>query len=497
MKKNHKIAISIIILLLAGAAFWYVQRYQPTTGSRPPVSIGSTHSIVLTKEGFEPNEITISQGDRVVFTTTSERDFWPASDLHPTHQIYPEFDPKQPIAKDKSWSFVFNKPGQWKYHDHLFSTRRGIINVVSAETSQLPTTDCSESNQSTECWNVQISSVLKKDGLDEAFSLLANLYATKPAFASTCHDNAHTLGIAAYELFANGQEINLSPKTAYCGYGFYHGFMETLLQTSGNVQEAKDFCAYAGKKLSGETSDAEGACYHGIGHGAVDGADPTAWGNVEKMMESGIKMCQLIAGDDTSEFGKLYRCVSGAFNAIEILSTDPKYKLPALVKDPFQICLNQPTNFLEACYTNMLPAVLRLTSNDFTKSAKIIQNIPSHASLAVRSQVMLSLFHEWIRINLNQPGYGVSEAVKLCRSLNSDMRLPCLEGLSGGHMKYGQPQKEYEKGLAFCASSLLQKDESNSCYAFILPRLRVWYSPEKTQEICATQPQEQKKLCGL
>ncbi len=494
---SKKSTILLCLILLAGGIFWYLKYYHNPAPNKPAeVLPGSKHSVVLTKDGFEPNEITIHQGDIVVFSSSAGKDFWPASDLHPTHDIYPEFDPKQPIQESQSWQFVFNKVGSWKYHDHLFSSHRGSVNVVAAGQSSVTNIDCATVGQTPQCWQKQIDAALKDKGLDAAFSLLADFYQTQPAFAQECHAYAHTLGQKAYQLFAQKKDVALSAKSSYCGYGFYHGFMETLLQTSGDIQEAKDFCAYAGKQLSGQTTDAEGACYHGIGHGAVDGSNPTAWGSAEKIMAPAMQMCQSVAGQDTSEFGKLYRCVSGAFNAIEILSGDPKYRLEQIKKDPFYICPGQPENFLEACYTNMLPAVLRFTKADFIKSAKLVQAIAEKKVNSVRPQVMLSLFHEWIRLNLNKPDYGAAEGLKICRSLNADMRLPCVEGLSGGHMKYGQPQQEYVKALAFCASKILQADERQACYAFILPRLPVWYSPEKSKEICAEAPADVKKFCG-
>jgi hypothetical protein len=44
---------------------------------------------------------------------------WPASDDHPTHEEHPEFDPRKPVQPNTEWSFTFERPGQWKYHDHM------------------------------------------------------------------------------------------------------------------------------------------------------------------------------------------------------------------------------------------------------------------------------------------------------------------------------------------------------------------------------------------
>lgn len=88
-----------------------------------------TYTITLKESGFEPQNLTINQGDVVVFTSQQGKEFWPASDLHPTHGIYPEFDPQEPIETGKSWQFTFNKKGGWKYHDHLSPFFRGTISV--------------------------------------------------------------------------------------------------------------------------------------------------------------------------------------------------------------------------------------------------------------------------------------------------------------------------------------------------------------------------------
>lgn len=85
------------------------------------------YEVVLTKNGFTPLELTVYVGDYVKFSTNTNQYFWPASDIHPTHTIYPKFDPKEPIPSNKSWTFKFDKAGIWKYHDHLSPYFTGII----------------------------------------------------------------------------------------------------------------------------------------------------------------------------------------------------------------------------------------------------------------------------------------------------------------------------------------------------------------------------------
>lgn len=79
---------------------------------------------------FTPNKLAIKKNSRVVFKNDDGKDHWPASDLHPTHEIYPEFDPQKPIKSGASWEFIFEKTGNYSYHDHLSPAIRGSIEVV-------------------------------------------------------------------------------------------------------------------------------------------------------------------------------------------------------------------------------------------------------------------------------------------------------------------------------------------------------------------------------
>lgn len=86
--------------------------------------------IEMSDAGFSPRDISIKIGDRVEFrNVSSDGFFWPASNLHPTHELYPAFDPREPIAPGDIWSFTFKKRGEWSFHDHLRAEKRGTITV--------------------------------------------------------------------------------------------------------------------------------------------------------------------------------------------------------------------------------------------------------------------------------------------------------------------------------------------------------------------------------
>jgi len=208
------------------------------------------------------------------------------------------------------------------------------------------------------------------------------------------------------------------------------------------------------------------------------------------MLAPGFEMCEKVGG---TEF-QLYLCATGIFNSIEILSADPKYKLGNIREDPFSLCHQQPYRYREACYTNMLPALLQTTQFDFLQTARVIEDsIKNDEDFKIRDMVISSLFHEYARTTLETEDY--KESVQLCRSLKESSRPPCIDGLGGGHMKYGEPEKEYVKGLEFCGSAALFEDEKQVCFQHILSRLRIWYTQEKSRQICQTVDQKYRDFC--
>jgi len=90
---------------------------------------GGGNVVKFTGTAFEPQTLTIKQGDTVKFENKSSDDFWPASNNHPTHLLYPGFDAKKPYLSGESYSFTFEKVGRWGYHNHLDPSIMGVIVV--------------------------------------------------------------------------------------------------------------------------------------------------------------------------------------------------------------------------------------------------------------------------------------------------------------------------------------------------------------------------------
>ncbi len=154
MVKNIFIFIIIVVLIIVGFYYFSKPTLAPTTETTtttetattnnppvvdlnvtseiPGVAVDNGPQIVLvtyTDSGFAPNTITIKKGDTVKFLNQSSRKMWVASDPHPTHTNYPEFDEKTAVANGGSYQFTFTKIGSWGYHNHFSSRDIGRIIV--------------------------------------------------------------------------------------------------------------------------------------------------------------------------------------------------------------------------------------------------------------------------------------------------------------------------------------------------------------------------------
>lgn len=86
-------------------------------------------TVEYTDEGYIPSVLEISSGETVTFINKSNRSMWVASDNHPTHSIYSEFDQKGISRHEERYSFKFEQVGEWFYHDHLNPRATGTVIV--------------------------------------------------------------------------------------------------------------------------------------------------------------------------------------------------------------------------------------------------------------------------------------------------------------------------------------------------------------------------------
>jgi len=161
MNKTLTIVIVVAVVIVGGYLAWgylypagmsYAPQpaeqgaYAPLPAPKPeastmPSATPQTFNIDCKDGAFVPNQVSIKKGDTVTWTNVNCNPTWPASGVHPTHNVYPQhtgacakiggsdFDACHGLKVGESWSFKFDYVGDWQFHDHLNPKDTGAVNV--------------------------------------------------------------------------------------------------------------------------------------------------------------------------------------------------------------------------------------------------------------------------------------------------------------------------------------------------------------------------------
>lgn len=108
------------ILVVAGAGIMFSGQNKQA-GSQ-------TNSITLTSSGFTPQSITVKAGTTVTWTNNGGATATINSANHPSHLVYPSLNLGS-FASGETLSMAFDRPGTYKYHNHLNASQTGVVVV--------------------------------------------------------------------------------------------------------------------------------------------------------------------------------------------------------------------------------------------------------------------------------------------------------------------------------------------------------------------------------
>ena len=347
----------------------------------------TTVTIRMTSDGFSPAEITIDQGGTLVFVNADTTDRWPASNPHPAHTNYLQFDPKRAIAPGNSWSFAPERTGVFRFHDHLFPHKQGLLTVLAEEETTTTTSPTPQPTvvakrpfihsivlffenifeaitrlftrlqtqptpSSTPIPNLDpasfraldeqaqmrhLESILQTSGGKAAWTYLVHSYTEKGAVipaGGRAHDLAHFVGEKVFETQGMKGIAVCEPNFAY---GCFHGFTEGAFATSlDKLPDVARACADVGQVNSGPWA----SCIHGIGHGVSTFVRAT---DIQKALDACTKLT----------IGASY-CYDGVFMEFSLNAPQTFYTS----KDPLYPCDVLESTYRSSCGRNQ-PAVMR------------------------------------------------------------------------------------------------------------------------------------------
>lgn len=490
----------------------------------PNVTYASSQSIKMTSSGFVPNQLETQTGTEVIFENTDTTGHWPASNVHPTHELYPEFDPQKPIAASESWSFTFAKEGTWQFHDHLYPQTTGTIKVgqtasvtttitvqqriakiyqstiaklvyyiknikhspekkgLSAEFKQPPQAD-SQKLYSQIDFNCQasdftcISSLLKeitqKNGPQAAIDILGMLQTNqKISKGIDDHQLAHEFGRQTAKSYGySAQSFLLCPMSLYNG-GCQHGFFETALGQTQSTQEAVDLvCGSLNNTFS---SKFRFYCYHGVGHGVMMAQAYN--------LHASLSICDSLE-DSSGQQG----CWQGVF--MENVNGGLKDQARDGVfsdTDTLAPCNKMDGKYQHECFINHSAWLMKASANNITKAAKICLDAPqSQISTCSQSLGLLTTNPSWQQsiVGASDQPDQVKIALELCYQFPKDSQKDCFIGAVDNIANNDEIVNLEKRALKFCRQ--VQGWTKNQCYKQIgINITRQIVSPGEKEELC-------------
>ena len=118
------------------------------------------------------------------------------------------------------------------------------------------------------CYQKHYQNVVNNSGVEAAFTDLKEEFTNEQFVRTTCHELTHGIGRAAADLYGGDVASTFSRGDDFCGSGYYHGAMETIVANIGAdniLDEADGICADPRERQSQSLNHRN--CAHGMGHG--------------------------------------------------------------------------------------------------------------------------------------------------------------------------------------------------------------------------------------
>ncbi len=364
---------------------------------------------------------------------------------------------------------------------YFYKIKSSKIEIISlekvAEIIKLSNCNNLEKNKILVCWDNLVKNTAKEQGVSTSLKILSFIY-NNPKLSANCHSFAHTIGGEAYLQFEKNNKIDISPEMNFCGFGFYHGFMEELFVKGGDIQTARDLCYYMDKQTGNKWQSTSGACFHGIGHGVVDGENRSDWGNAQVLIKPGLELCDKVAATNLEH----YRCYGGVFNSIDIAFSSGEYGLELSKEDAINFCESQKVQYQGACYSDMAASfIMRNTSEDLLKAAKLISSIKEDSN-AIEAMRIAAAYKA--RALISKGDFNFKNIIETCKSIQNRLIINCIKGFGAGLVEFGPPGKEQEKAFEFCGNAILKQEEKNACSEEVIGLLRVALSEKQFNMVC-------------
>ncbi len=336
-----------------------------------------------------------------------------------------------------------------------------------------------------DCWLEVARGEFDTGGAPEAFKVFEFVYENYDSFANSgCHRHAHRIGdMAYYSDYLKTKDItkmNFPKEAKACGYGFYHGFFEHLIQDTPDVAFVTETCEYLRENIEDVAPAIAQTCYHGSGHGFVFAQTDTLveesqW-SFDAFTEKPLDQCESLPKATEREISE---CRQGVYNVIVDWMSDEEYRLSYNTDAPFAICDTTSPKRKWDCYYEMSQKLDGLSGLDPQKMVSIVEKIDSVDLQELAIAVGVA------GIVQQNPQGTQSELLTSCQGITRiGLRNKCISGIVGGLVEHTTPGSEYRGAIEFCELPQLTKDDKNICYENLLQKLQRFKTNTEIEQMC-------------
>lgn len=453
----------------------------------------SLYAVIFTDDdGFQPTVIGIGRGDTVVFVNASNDDFWPASNIHPTHGIRPEFDPLQPIPPGQAWMHTFDEPGAWAYHDHLDPVEGGLVSVTGIPPDDLeplviemPDTefvslppDAATAHIAIYTDDQQLERFIERYGPAGTLRVLKQIELNTNGY---CHDRAHKAGSISYELFGPAAFVLVSHE---CQSGGIHGATEALFADRGTANLVDDIAALCDGTIN---PFIRYQCFHGSGHGLM------AWTNYS--LPHTLALCDSIPLSLQGNDYDRQSCYAGVYmeNVVGGLSgLTGHYSAYLRDNDPIYPCDIVEIKYQPACYFYQTSHMARVLDYDMVAVAALCTEAPKDS----QTKCFGSYGRDAAAFTFSSD--DPETAADLCGNAEAeDHIIACVQGAAQNLL---WEETNSERSVAFCAlfdaDPQISQRIRDACYITITERAsNVFSTQDKLNRFCSSLPTVHQPSC--
>lgn len=340
------------------------------------------------------------------------------------------------------------------------------------------------------CWHNIIAREMARSGIPVAISAFTQIYRTFPEFAdSGCHFQAHRVGDLAYYSYVVAEGYDLSQidfpdSTASCGNGFFHGFLEHLIQAKPTAEAIEDICEGLIAQQEGVNPRIRIACYHASGHGLAraerDKLTSETIDNLEDFFKHPLSECERL-----SEVRSIERenCTQGVLNVVVNWMSLGEYGLSISPEHPFEVCeqVFAGSTYYNQCLVEIARKIDGLSGQEPNVIIRMLdeKGVPGDLRSELIQIALAGVIQQIV-------GDGDPGAVlQKCTHMSRSDYLACQSGIVRGLILNGSPRSELASVTRFCRLEIVGEiGDASLCWRTAGGLLREFYDEKAHNELC-------------